>query len=270
MKDKAYLMIPGPTPVPPAVTGAMTAPVIGHRSESFQVLYSGIIAKVQQLFQTKNEIYVLTSSGTGGMESAVANTVSPGDKVLTLVAGKFGERWTELCKGYGAEVIEENFPWGTAVDVQVVKNILAAHPDIKVVFATQNETSTAVVNDIEAIGKAVAATPALFVVDGVSGVGGIEIKVDQWQVDILTTGSQKSLMLPPGLALQSISAKAWPVIEENKSPRYYFDLRKARKQYAKWNTSFTPAVSLFIGLNAALDLMLAEGMDNVYARHKRL
>ncbi len=270
MKDKAYLMIPGPTPVPPAVTGAMTTPVIGHRSEDFQVLHSGIIAKLQRLFQTQNEIYVLTSSGTGGMESAVANTVSPGDKVLTLVGGKFGERWTELCRAYGAEVIEENFEWGTCVDPQVVKERLAAHPDIKVVFATQNETSTAVVNDIEAIGKIVAATPALLVVDGVSGVGGIEIKVDQWQVDILTTGSQKSLMLPPGLAVQSISAKAWKVIEENKSPRYYFDLRKARKQYPKWNTAFTPAVSLFIGLNAALDMLLAEGMDNVYARHKLL
>jgi len=270
MKDKAYLMIPGPTPVPPAVTGAMTTPVIGHRSEDFQVLHSGIIAKLQKLFQTQNEIYVLTSSGTGGMESAVANTVSPGDKVLTLVGGKFGERWSELCRAYGAEVIEENFEWGTCVDPQVVKDRLAAHPDIKVVFATQNETSTAVVNDIETIGKIVAATPALLVVDGVSGVGGIEIKVDQWQVDILTTGSQKSLMLPPGLAVQSISAKAWKVIEDNKSPRYYFDLRKARKQYPKWNTAFTPAVSLFTGLNAALDMLLAEGMDNVYARHKLL
>ncbi len=270
MRDKAYLMIPGPTPVPPSVTGAMTAPIIGHRSGDFQVLHSDIIAKLQKLFQTQNEIYVLTSSGTGGMESAVANTVSPGDKVLTLVGGKFGERWTELCRAYGAEVIEENFEWGTCVDPQVVKERLTANPDIKIVFATQNETSTAVVNDIESIGKIVHETPALLVVDGVSGVGGIEIKVDQWHVDILTTGSQKSLMLPPGLAVQSISAKAWKVIEENKSPRYYFDLRKARKQYAKWNTTYTPAVSLFIGLNAALDMMLAEGMDNVYARHQLL
>ncbi|MFA7468674.1 MAG: aminotransferase class V-fold PLP-dependent enzyme, partial [Desulfotomaculaceae bacterium] len=228
MRDKAYLMIPGPTPVPPSVTGAMTTPIIGHRSGDFQVLHSDIIAKLQKLFQTQNEIYVLTSSGTGGMESAVANTVSPGDKVLTLVGGKFGERWTELCRAYGAEVIEENFEWGTCVDPQVVKERLTANPDIKIVFATQNETSTAVVNDIESIGQIVHETPALLVVDGVSGVGGIEIKVDQWHVDILTTGSQKSLMLPPGLAVQSISAKAWKVIEENKSPRYYFDLRKAR------------------------------------------
>lgn len=270
MRDKAYLMIPGPTPVPPSVASAMTTPVIGHRSEDFQALHSEIIAKLQKVFQTGNEVYVLTSSGTGGMESAVANTVSPGDKVLTLVGGKFGERWSELCRAYGAEIIEENFEWGTCVDPQVVKDRLTANPDIKVVFATQNETSTGVTNDIESIGKIVAQTPALLVVDGVSGAGGIEIKVDQWNVDILTTGSQKSLMLPPGLAVQSISDKAWRVIEANKSPRYYFDLLKARKQYAKWNTAYTPAVSLFIGLNAALDMMLEEGMDNVYARHRLL
>ncbi len=270
MRDKTYLMIPGPTPVPPSVTATMSTPIIGHRSEDFQVLHSEIIAKLQKVFQTKNEIYVLTSSGTGGMESAVANTVSPGDKVLTLVGGKFGERWSELCRAFGAEVIEENFEWGTCVDPQVVRDHLAANPDIKVVFATQNETSTGVVNDIETIGKIVAETPALLVVDGVSGVGGIEIKVDQWHVDILTTGSQKSLMLPPGLAIQSISEKAWKVIEKNKSPRYYFDLLKARKQYPKWNTAFTPAVSLFTGLNAALDMILEEGLDNVYARHKLL
>ena len=270
MRDKAYLMIPGPTPVPPSVAAAMTAPVIGHRSEDFQGLHSAIITKLQKLFQTQNEIYVLTSSGTGGMESAVANTVSPGDKVLTLVGGKFGERWSELCRAYGAEVIEENYEWGKCVDPRVVKNLLDAHPDIKAVFATQNETSTAVVNDIEAIGKTVAETAALLVVDGVSGVGGIEISVDEWHVDILSTGSQKSLMLPPGLAIQSVSEKAWKVIENNNSPRYYFDLRKARKQYAKWNTAYTPAVSLFVGLQAALDMMLEEGLDNVYARHRLL
>lgn len=270
MQDKNYLMIPGPTPVPPSVVAAMTAPMIGHRSEGFQELHKNIIGKVQKLFQTQNEIYVLTSSGTGGMEMAVANTVSPGDKVLTLVGGKFGERWTELAKKYGAQVIEENFEWGTCVDLQVVQEKLTANPDIKVVFATQNETSTGVVNDIESIGKIVAKTPALFVVDGVSGVGGIEIKVDEWQVDILTTGSQKSLMLPPGLAIQSVSAKAWGKIENNTSPRYYFDLLKARKQYAKWNTAYTPAVSLFVGLNTALDMMLDEGLDNVYDRHKLL
>ncbi len=270
MKDKHYLMIPGPTPVPPAVVAAMCAPMIGHRSEDFQALHKNIVAKLQKLFQTRNEIFILTCSGTGGMESAVANTVSPGDKVLTLAGGKFGERWTELARQYGAEVIEEKITWGTCVDPQVVEERLAQHPDIKVVFATQNETSTGVVNDIESIGRIVAKTPALLVVDGVSGVGGIEIKVDEWHIDILTTGSQKSLMLPPGLAIQSVSPKAWKVIEENKSPRYYFDLLKARKQYAKWNTAYTPAVSLFIGLNASLDLLFEEGLDNVYARHKLL
>ncbi|MBF7084195.1 alanine--glyoxylate aminotransferase family protein [Desulfallas sp. Bu1-1] len=270
MQGKNYLMIPGPTPVPPKVVAAMSTPMFGHRTQDFQNLHQEIVAKLQKFFQTKNEIFVLTSSGTGGMESAVANTVNPGDKVLTLVGGKFGERWSELTRAYGAEVIEINFEWGTCVDPQAVKEKLEEHPDIKVVFATQNETSTGVVNDIESIGKIVAQTPALLVVDGVSGVGGIEIKVDEWHVDILTTGSQKSLMLPPGLAIQSISQKAWEKIEDNKSPRYYFDLLKARKSYAKWNTAYTPAVSLFVGLNAALDMMLEEGLDNVYARHKLL
>lgn len=270
MQGKSYLMIPGPTPVPPKVVAAMSTPMFGHRTQDFQNLHQEIVAKLQKVFQTKNEIFVLTSSGTGGMESAVANTVSPGDKVLTLVGGKFGERWLELARAFGAEVIEVNFEWGTCVDPEVVRAKLEEHPDIKVVFATQNETSTGVVNDIESIGKIVAQTPALLVVDGVSGVGGIEIKVDEWHVDILTTGSQKSLMLPPGLAIQSISPKAWQKIEDNKSPRYYFDLLKARKSYAKWNTAYTPAVSLFVGLNAALDMMLEEGLDNVYARHKLL
>ncbi|WP_027364353.1 pyridoxal-phosphate-dependent aminotransferase family protein [Desulfotruncus alcoholivorax] len=270
MQDKRYLMIPGPTPVPPKVVAAMTTPMFGHRTQEFQDLHKEIVTKLQKVFQTKNDIFVLTSSGTGGMETAVANTVSPGDKVLTLVGGKFGERWSELAKAYGAELIEENFEWGTPVNPQVVKDRLAANPDIKVVFATQNETSTGVTNDIESIGKIVAETPALLVVDGVSGVGGIEIKVDEWHVDILTTGSQKSLMLPPGLAVQSVSDKAWQVIENNKSPRYYFDLVKARKSLGKWNTAFTPAVSLFVGLNTSLDMMLDEGLDNVYARHKLL
>lgn len=270
MQDKKYLMIPGPTTVPPSVMAATAEPMFGHRTRDFQDMYRDIVAKLRQVFQTKNEVFVITSSGTGGMESAVANTVSPGDKVLTLVGGKFGERWTELATAYGAEVVEVNFTWGTNIDLQVVKEKLSQHPDLKVVFATQNETSTGVVNDIEALGQLVAQTPALLVVDGVSGVGGIEIKTDQWQVDILTTGSQKSFMLPPGLAIQSVSPKAWAVIENNKSPRYYFDLVKARKSYAKWNTPYTPAVSLFVGLNKALDMIMQEGLDNVYARHKKL
>lgn len=270
MQGKEYLMIPGPTPVPPPVAGAMSRPMFGHRSEDFAEMHKRIIGKLRKVFQTQNDIFVLTNSGTGGMEAAVANTVSPGDKVLALVGGKFGERWAELANTYGAEVIREDFEWGTPVDLAVVEEKLAANPDIKVVFATFNETSTGVVNDIEGLGKLVAKTPALLVVDGVSGVGGIEIKTDEWNVDILVTGSQKAFMLPPGLAIISVSPKAWEKIKNNSSPRYYFNLLKARKSMEKWNTAFTPAVSLFVGLDAALDMILAEGLDNVYARHKLL
>ncbi|WP_018085997.1 pyridoxal-phosphate-dependent aminotransferase family protein [Desulfurispora thermophila] len=269
LPDKHYLMIPGPTPVPPAVFAAMSRPIIGHRTEDFAAIHKSIVEKLQAVFQTKNEIFVLTSSGTGAMETAIANTVSPGDKVLALVTGNFGERFAKLARIYGGEVDEVNFGWGKNVDINVVAEKLAQN-QYKVVLATQNETSTGVLNDIAAIGALVAKTPALFIVDGISGVGGIEIKVDEWGIDLLCTGSQKGFMLPPGLAMISVSPKAWPVIEQNTSPRFYFSLPAAKKSYEKWNTAYTPAVTLFIGLNAALEIMLQEGLDNVYARHQRL
>jgi len=270
MKGKEYLMIPGPTPVPPAVVNAMSRPVSGHRTEEFATLYRRIVAKLQKVFQTQNDIFVLTSSGTGGMEAAVANTISPGDKVLALVGGKFGERFRDLALAYGADVEEMAFEWGKPVDVRAVAEKLKADPDIKVVFATQNETSTGVLNDIKGLGEVVSGHRAVLVVDGVSGVGGIEIKTDAWHVDVLVTGSQKALMLPPGLAVISVSPKAWKVIESNRSPRYYLDLWAAKKSFQKCFTPYTPAVSLFYGLEAALDMMLEEGLDNVYARHALL
>ena len=269
MQDKQYLMIPGPTPVPPAVVSAMSRPVIGHRTDEFAAMHQRIVEKLRLVLQTRNDIFVLTNSGTGGMEAAVANTVSPGDKVLALVAGNFGERFAKIAREYGGEVDEVTFGWGESVNLKTVKEKLAAN-QYKVVLATQNETSTGVVNDIAGIGALVAKTPALLLVDGVSGVGGIEIKVDQWHVDILVTASQKAFMLPPGLAMVSVSQKAWEVIKDNKSPRFYLSLPAAKKNYDKWNTAYTPGVTLFAGLDAALEMMISEGMDNVYARHKLL
>lgn len=269
MRDKQYLMIPGPTPVPPTVAAAMSRPIIGHRTEDFAAMHQRIVEKLQKIFQTKNEIFVLTHSGTGGLETAVANTVSPGDKVLALVTGNFGERFAKIARAYGADVDEVDFGWGKNVDLKVVEEKLAANT-YKVVLATQNETSTGVMNDIAGIGALVAKTPALLLVDGVSGVGGIEIKVDQWNVDILCTASQKAMMLPPGLAMVSVSKKAWDVVESNQSPRFYFSLPAAKKSYEKWNTAYTPGVSLFVGLDVATDIMMEEGMDNVYARHIKL
>lgn len=267
MQDKQYLMIPGPTPVPPAVVSAMSRPIIGHRTEDFAQMHQRIVEKLQRVFQTRNDIFVVTHSGTGALETAIANTVSPGDKVLSLITGNFGERFANIARAYGAELIELNFGYGNNVNLKDVENVLAAHPDIKVVLATQNETSTGVINDIAGIGDLVAGTPALLLVDGVSGVGAIEIKVDQWNVDILCTASQKAFMAPPGLAMVSVSEKAWEVVKNNNSPRFYFSLLAHKKAYEKWNTSYTPNVTLFFGLEASLDMMMAEGMDNVYARH---
>ncbi|MDD2554322.1 MAG: alanine--glyoxylate aminotransferase family protein [Desulfotomaculaceae bacterium] len=267
MQDKQYLMIPGPTPVPPTVTAAISMPIIGHRTEDFAQRHEQIVKMVQKVFQTKNDVFIITNTGTGALEMAIANTVSPGDKVLALITGNFGERFTRIAKAYGGDVIEVDFGYGNNVDLNVVKKAIKENPDIKVVLATQNETSTGVCNDIEGIGALVAKTPALLLVDGVSGVGGIEIKVDEWGVDMLCTASQKAFMLPPGLAMVSVSDKAWEVTNKNKSPRFYFSLPAFKKVYDKWNTAYTPAVSLFFGLEASLKMMLNEGMDNVYKRH---
>lgn len=267
MQDKQYLMIPGPTPVPPTVTAAISMPVIGHRTENFAQMHEKIAKKVQKVFQTKNDVFILTNTGTGALETAIANTVSPGDKVLALITGNFGERFAKIAKAYGGDVIEVDFGYGNDVDLKTVKEKLVENPDVKVVLATQNETSTGVCNDIEGIGALVAKTPALLLVDGVSGVGGIEIKVDQWGVDMLCTASQKAFMLPPGLAIISVSDKAWEAVKNNKSPRFYFSIPAFKKVYDKWNTAYTPSVSLFYGLDAALDMMLAEGLENVYKRH---
>lgn len=267
MQDKRYLMIPGPTPVPPTVTAAISMPVIGHRTENFAQMHEKIAKKVQKVFQTKNDIFILTNTGTGALETAIANTVSPGDKVLALITGNFGERFAKIARAYGGDVIEVDFGYGNDVDLEVVKEKLGENSGVKVVLATQNETSTGVCNDIEGIGALVAKTPALLLVDGVSGVGGIEIKVDEWGVDMLCTASQKAFMLPPGLAMISVSDKAWEVVNNNKSPRFYFSIPAFKKVYDKWNTAYTPSVSLFYGLDAALDMMLAEGLENVYKRH---
>lgn len=269
MQDKQYLMIPGPTPVPPTVVAAMSRPIGGHRTDEFAQMHKRIVEKLQVVFQTKNDIFVLTHSGTGGLETAVANTINPGDKVLALITGNFGERFAKIARVYGADVDEVHFGWGNDVDLKTVAEKLAGD-QYKVVLATQNETSTGVANDIAGIGALVAKTPALLLVDGVSGVGAIEIKVDEWGVDILCTASQKAMMLPPGLAMVSVSDKAWAVVSENKSPCFYFSLLASKKSYEKWNTAYTPGVSLFYGLEAALDILMAEGMDNVYARHALL
>ena len=270
MQDKQYLMMPGPTPVPPSVYAAMSRPVGGHRTDEFARMHKRIVEKLKRVFQTQNDIFVITNSGTGALETAIANTVSAKDKVLALITGNFGERFANIARAYGAELLEVNFGYGKDVDLSVVEEKLRQNPDVKVVLATQNETSTGVCNDIAGIGALVARTPALLLVDGVSGVGAIEIKVDEWGIDMLCTASQKAFMLPPGLAMVSVSDKAWSVVNNNKAPRFYFSIPAFKKALDKWNTAYTPNVTLFYGLEAALEMMEAEGLDNVYTRHTLL
>ena len=270
MLDKNYLYTPGPTPIPPQVAAAMSQPMMGHRSREFADLHAQIAEKAKQVFQTTNDLFVLTSSGTGGLETAIANTVSPGDRVLALITGNFGERFAKIAAAYGAEVTKLEFPWGTAVDMEEVAQVWEKEGPFKVVLATHNETSTGVTNDIAALGSFLADTDALLLVDAISSMGAMDIRTDEWHVDLMVTGSQKALMLPPGLALISVSPKAWQIIERNSGVRFYFSLLEARKSFANNNTPWTPAVSLFYGLDAALDLILGEGLSQVFQRHARM
>ncbi|ABB15912.1 MULTISPECIES: pyridoxal-phosphate-dependent aminotransferase family protein [Carboxydothermus] len=268
--QKKYLMIPGPTPIPPEVTLAMSRPMIGHRSGDFAKLHERVVAKLKQVFKTQNDIFILTNSGTGGMEMAVANVVNPGDEVLALSTGNFGERFAKIAKEYGAKVDMVDFGWGNAVDLAVVEEKLRQNPNYKAVLATHNETSTGVKNDIAGIAALTKNHRAVLIVDAVSSLGGMEFDTDGWGVDVVVTGSQKALMLPPGLAFISFSQKALEAAQDNKNPKFYFSLPAAKKALAEWNTAYTPAVSLFFGLEAALDLILEEGLDKVIKRHKLL
>jgi aspartate aminotransferase-like enzyme len=267
---KTYLLTPGPTPLPPQVSLAMAQPIIHHRTPQFQEILKEATSGLKYVFQTTQDVFILASSGTGAMEAAVANLLSPGDTALCIQGGKFGERWTELCKAYGiiAEILDVE--WGKAVDPQAVQKRISANPKIKAVFATLCETSTGVVNDIAALGNLLKSTDTVLVVDAISGLGAIDLKTDAWSCDVVVSGSQKGLMLPPGLGFISVSQKAWKLIEGAKSPRYYFDLRKAKKAIDKTDTPFTPAITLIIALNEALAMMKEDGLEKVFLRHKKM
>ncbi|MDD2927950.1 MAG: alanine--glyoxylate aminotransferase family protein [Candidatus Omnitrophica bacterium] len=267
---KNYLLTPGPTPLPPEVRAAMARPIIHHRTPQFQAVLKEAAEGLRFVFQTKNDIFILASSGTGAMEAAVINILSCGDTALVVQGGKFGERWTEICKAYGITPEVLDVEWGKAVNPAELEKRLKANPKIKAVFVTLCETSTGVVNDIAACGRLVKDTPAVLVVDAISGLGAIDLKTDDWFCDLVVSGSQKGLMLPPGLGFISVSPKAAKLIEVSKSPRYYFDLRKAKKAWDKTDTPFTPAITLIIALNEALKIIKQDGLDAVFARHKKL
>ncbi len=270
--QKRFLLTPGPTPVPPEVLLASAEPVVHHRAPRFTEILKGVIAGLKYVFQTGNDIIIFASSGTGAMESAVVNTVSPGDQVLVTSCGNFGERWNKLATTYGAVVTLLEYEWGTKVDPDDVRKALAENPAIKAVFVQQSETSTGVVNDVAAIGAIVAETPALLVVDAISGLGATDLKTDAWHVDVCVAGSQKALMTPPGLAFVAVSEKAWPVIEANAAPRFYFDFVSYRKKMTgdAAQTPYTPAVSALVAQSKAIEMIREEGLENVFERHRVL
>ncbi|MFC1594369.1 pyridoxal-phosphate-dependent aminotransferase family protein [Candidatus Omnitrophota bacterium] len=266
MPDTNYLLTPGPTPLPPQVMKALAQPIIHHRTPQFREILKEAEEGLQHIFQTKNDVFIFASSGTGAMEAAVCNLLSAGDKAITVEGGKFGERWTEICKSYGVETIVIAVEWGTAVDPKIIEEHLKKDSSIKAVFTTLCETSTGVTTDIQALAKVIEKTPACLVVDAISGLGAVDIKTDVWNVDVVVSGSQKGLMLPPGLAFLSTSEKAWKLIEQSKLPKYYFDLKKAKKALDSIDTAYTPAIGLVIALNESMKIIRQEGLENVFKR----
>ena len=267
---KQYLMTAGPTPVPPAVSQAMAAPMLYHRAPAFVELYERVLGKLPYVFQTENPVLAFAASGTGAMESAAANLVRPGVPVLACAAGKFGERWIELADAYGDQTVRYEPGWGERLDPAEIDRLLTENDGIEVVFATLSETSTGIVHDVAAIAEVARAHGAILAVDAISGLGAAELRQDEWGIDVVVAGSQKALMCPPGLAFASVSERALEYAAGKPGGRYYFDWGKGAKAQAKGNSAFTPAVGLFVGLDIALDMIREEGLEDVLARHALL
>ncbi|MGZ8452638.1 MAG: pyridoxal-phosphate-dependent aminotransferase family protein [Candidatus Binatia bacterium] len=266
---KQYLLSPGPTPIPNEVVLAMAKTMIHHRTPQFNKVFDEAREGLKKLFATKNDVLMLAASGTGAMEASVANLFSPGEKVLVINGGKFGERWFNIANAFGLNPIELKVEWGQAVKVADVERQLKAHPDIQGVMIQASETSTTVLHPVKEIAKLTKNGP-LFLVDGVTAVGVVPLPLDEWGIYVLVTGSQKALMLPPGLGFIALSDRAWEKTKTAKLPRFYFDLNLERKNQQKGSGAFTPAVSLIFGVRASLDMIQREGLVKVYARHDRL
>jgi len=266
---KQYLLAPGPTPIPNEVALAMAETMIHHRTPQFAKIYLEVREGLKELFGTKNDVIVLASSGTGAMEAAVSNLFSPGEKVLVVNGGKFGERWLEIAKAFGLVPVDLKVEWGKPVKLQAIEQSLKAHPDIQAILVQASETSTTTWHPVDEIAKLTKNGP-LLIVDGVTAVGVKRVAMDEWGVDAFVTGSQKAMMLPPGLGFIALSERAWARTAKAKLPKFYFNLNLERKNQQKGSAAFTPAVSLIFGLRAALELMRKEGLDRVYARHDRM
>ncbi len=269
--EKKYLFSPGPTMLPPEVLLKMAEPIMHHREPEFERVFSEIREGLKYLFQTKNEVLVFTSSGTGAMEGAVSNILSRGDKALVVRGGKFGERWGELCKAYGIESVPIDVEWGTPVDVKQVQKALDSDRAIRAVYTQASETSTGVMHPIREIAEIVKRyEDTVLVVDAITGIGVFDLPMDRWGLDVVISGSQKALMLPPGLSFVALNDKAWRFVERSNLPRYYFDFRKENKNTQKNQSSYTPAISLFVGLKESLRLIRQEGLEGVFRRHEKL
>jgi len=267
---KRYLMAPGPTPVPVEALLAMSRPILHHRAPEYEQIFSEVRQGLRFLFQTSTEVLIFAASGTGGMEAAVVNTLSPGDKVLVVRGGKFGERWGEICQAYRVNFESIDVEWGYPVDPGLIEVALKKDPSIKAVFVTHSETSTGTLNDLKAIAQIVSQTPALLIADVVTSLGVTDVSVDAWGIDVAVAGSQKGIMLPPGLAFCTVSDKAWEMAAQSRLPKFYFDFAVEKKNIEKNQNAFTPAVSLLVALRETLALIREEGLANVFARHDRL
>lgn len=268
---KRYLLAPGPTPVPPEVLLAMARPMIHHRAPEFDPIFAEVRENLKWLFQTRNDVLQLACSGTGGMEGAVSNFLSPGEKAICINGGKFGERWTKICKTFGVQVHEIKVEWGRAVDPQMVAEALKKDPSIKAVYVQASETSTGVAHNCKALADIVRPLgETILVVDAITALGVFDLKTDEWGLDVVVTGSQKALMLPPGMAFVSVSDKAWRFADKAKNAAFYFNFKRERENQQKNQTAYTPAVSMILGLQEVLRMLKAEGLANVFARHATL
>jgi aspartate aminotransferase-like enzyme len=270
LAEKRYLMTPGPTPVPPEVLAAMALPIVHHRSPDFKPIYKQVIERLQEIYRTKGDVLLYTASGTAGLESVVSNLTSPGDRVVVVSAGYFGERWADIAAVYGCEVEHMRYEWGETPTADDLAARLVELGGAKAVLVTQSETSTGVVADVRAFAAAAKEAGTLIGVDAISSLGAIPCETDAWSLDSVVSGSQKALMAPPGLATVSVSAEAWEARKEAKAPRFYVDWERTRAAQESLDAAFTPAVSIVIGLNIALGMILERGLEATFEHHVRL
>jgi len=269
--EKKYLFSPGPTMLPPEVLLKMAGPIMHHREPEFEKLFAEIREGLKYLFQTKKEVLVFTSSGTGAMEGTVSNILSRGDKALVVRGGKFGERWGEICKAYGIEFVPIDVEWGSAVDLKQIQKVLESDRSIRAVYIQASETSTGVRHPVKEIAEIVSKfQETVLVVDAITGIGVFDLPMDRWGLDVVVSGSQKAMMLPPGLSFVALNDKAWAFVERSNLPRFYFDFKKELKNALKNQSSYTPAISLFVGLQESLRLIRQEGLEAVFRRHDKL